>query len=389
MKVLFAHNYYQQPGGEDQVCAAESEVLQARGHDVRMYTLHNNAIPSMNRLRLAADTVWSRRVFREFGDLLRREHPDIVHVHNTFPLLSPAVYSAARRHHIPVVQTLHNFRLLCINGLFLRGGRICEDCLGRRVPWPGVVHACYRGSREASAVTATMLSFHRARGTWTSAVDTYITLSEFARAKFVAGGLPPGRMVVKPNFLPTDPGPGEHAGGYALYVGRLSPEKGIETLVRLWGEMSPSFPLRVIGGGPLATLADRSPAHITWQGWQPRERVLAAMKDAAFLVFPTSCYEGLPMVLLEAMATGLPVIATAQGSVPELVRDQQTGLLVPPGNGSHWSVAVRWALEHPDRMAEMGRRARREFEKKYTPAAGYQLLTDVYQRTLMHYRMTA
>jgi glycosyltransferase involved in cell wall biosynthesis len=382
MKVLLAHNYYQSPGGEDQVVSAESTVLRAHGDEVLVYTSHNDAIPSMGKIHLAASTVWNPRALRELGEVLRTERPDIVHFHNTFPLMSPAVYSAARRLGIPVVQTLHNFRLLCVNGLFLRNGRICEDCLGKSIPWPGVVHACYRASHQASAVTAAMLGFHRARRTWTRAVNTYIAVSEFARSKFIAGGLPPDRIVVKPNFLPEDPGVGDHAGGYALYVGRLSAEKGVEFLVRLWKECTPGIPLWIIGNGPLETLARDSPASIRWLGWQPRERVLAAMKDARFLVFPTSCYEGLPMVLLEAMATGLPTIATELGSVPEVLQHGSTGMLAAAGATPQWREALQWAESNPDTLAQMGRRARREFEAKYTPEVGYLLLSRVYQQTL-------
>jgi glycosyltransferase involved in cell wall biosynthesis len=231
-------------------------------------------------------------------------------------------------------------------------------------------------------VTAVMLGFHRARRTWTRDVNTYIAVSEFARSKFIAGGLPPDRIVVKPNFLPEDPGIGDHAGGYALYVGRLSAEKGVEFLVRLWKECTPGIPLWIIGNGPLETLARDSPASIRWLGWQPRERVLAAMKDAAFLIFPTSCYEGLPMVLLEAMATGLPTIATELGSVPEVLQHGSTGMLVPAAATTQWREALQWAESNPDTLAQMGRRARREFEAKYTPEVGYRLLSRVYQQTL-------
>ena len=381
MKILLAHNYYLNPGGEDQVFAAESEVLRAYGDEVRVYTLHNSAIASMSRVGLAASVVWNQRLFRDLSQLLEKDPPDVVHFHNTFPLMSPAGYSAARRLGIPVVQTLHNFRLLCLNGLFLRDGRICEDCLGRSIPWPGVVHACYRTSRQASAVTAAMLALHRWRGTWATAIDTYIAMSEFARAKFLAGGLPPERIIVKPNFLKEDPGVGRHSGGYALYVGRLSPEKGIEFLVRAWKRLGPVVPLRVIGNGPLETLAADSPPNIEWLGWQPHDRVLAAMRDASFLIFPTQCFEGFPMVLVEAMATGLPVIATNQGSVPEIVQDERTGVLARAGDNEHWEEVLRWALSNPDAMAEMGRHARREFESKYTPDTGYRLLSQVYQRT--------
>jgi glycosyltransferase involved in cell wall biosynthesis len=382
VKILLVHNYYLQPGGEDQVFSAETEVLRAHGDEVRVYTLHNSRIAPMAKLSLAKSTIWNRQVFDELTAILDDFAADLVHCHNTFPLVSPAAYAAARRLEIPVVQTLHNFRLLCLNGLFFRNGTQCEDCLGRAVAWPGVLHGCYRQSRQASAVVAAMLGLHRLRGTWETGIDTYIALSEFARTKFVAGGLPADRIVVKPNFLPHDPGAGAHEGGFALYAGRLSPEKGIAALVRLWGRLAPGIPLRIIGSGPLETLAADSPATVEWLGWQPRERVLAAMKDASFLVFPTEWYEGFPMVLLEAMATGLPVIASRQGSVPEIVRDGTSGVLVPPGDPEHWEGALRWAISHPKDLAAMGQQGRRAFEGNYTQEVGYRLLSEVYQRTI-------
>jgi len=382
MKILLVHNHYLQPGGEDQVFSAETEVLRAHENEVRVYTVHNSRIASMRRLDLAKSTVWNRAVFEELTTILHEFVPDLVHCHNTFPLISPSAYAAAQRLGIPVVQTLHNFRLLCLNGLFLRNGRRCEDCLGRAVAWPGVLHGCYRQSRQASAVVATMLAVHRLRGTWSGAIDTYIAMSEFARAKLVAGGLPADRIVVKPNFLPQDPGVGTHGGRFALYVGRLSPEKGIGPLVELWGRLAPGIPLRVIGTGPLETLATGGPPNVEWLGWQPRESVLAAMKDASFLVFPTECYEGLPMVLLEAMATGLPVVASRQGSLPELLQQGTCGMLVPSNRPEEWAGALRWAISHPEPMAAMGRRARESFERSYAPEIGYRQLSDVYQQTV-------
>jgi glycosyltransferase involved in cell wall biosynthesis len=382
VKVLLAHNYYLTPGGEDQVFAAEAEVLRAHGDEVRLYTMHNSRIASMGKVSLARSTIWNRHVLSELSAILREFMPDLVHCHNTFPLISPAAYYAARRLSIPVVQTLHNFRLLCLNGLFLRNGTRCEDCLGRTVSWPGVLHRCYRQSGKASAVVAAMLGAHKLRGTWQSDVDTYIAMSEFARAKFVAGGLPADRIVVKPNFLPQDPGTGAHDGGFALYVGRMSPEKGIGPLIRLWSRLAPGIPLRVIGSGPLETLAAESPPNIEWLGWQPRDRVLAAMKDASFLVFPTECYEGFPIVLLEAMATGLPVIASGHGSLPEIVRDGTSGVLVPSGDPGQWTGALQWAISHREELADMGQRARRVFESNYTAERGYRLLSEVYQLTV-------
>jgi glycosyltransferase involved in cell wall biosynthesis len=380
MKILLAHNYYLNPGGEDQVFAAEAEVLRAHGEEVCVYTIHNSRIASMGKLSLARSTIWNSQVMSELGSILREFEPDVVHFHNTFPLISPAAYYAARELSIPVVQTLHNFRLLCLNGLFLRNGAPCEDCLGRTVAWPGVLHGCYRQSKGASAVVAAMVGGHRLRGTWRDAIDAYIAVSEFARSKFVAGGLPADRIVVKPNFLAQDPGVGTHAGGFALYVGRLSPEKGIAPLIRLWSQLTPSIPLRVIGGGVLESLAAKSPPTVEWLGWQPRDQVLAAMKDATFLVFPTECYEGFPIVLVEAMATGLPVLAADRGSVPEIVHDGRTGVLVRGGDSERWLEALHWAADHPQAMTEMGRCARREFESKYTGEVGYRSLSRVYQQ---------
>jgi glycosyltransferase involved in cell wall biosynthesis len=382
VRILLVHNYYLQPGGEDQVFAAETETLRAHGEEVQAYTVHNSRIAAMSRLTLAKSTIWNRQVAAELTTLLGDFQPDLVHFHNTFPLVSPAAYVAVQRAGIPVVQTLHNFRLLCLNGLFLRNGRACEDCLGRATAWPGVRHACYRQSRPASAVVAAMLAVHRGRRTWQTAVDTYIALSEFARRKFVAGGLPSDRIVVKPNFLLRDPGSGSHGGKFALYVGRLSPEKGIGALVRLWALLDPGIPLRVIGSGPLQSLAAGSPSTVEWLGWLPHDRVLAAMRDASFLVFPSKWYEGFPMVLLEAMATGLPVIASRYGSLPEIVEDGESGLLIAPGDTERWTDILRWAISHPQALAAMGRRARQLFERKYTQEKGSRMLLDVYRQTI-------
>jgi glycosyltransferase involved in cell wall biosynthesis len=314
--------------------------------------------------------------------VLQRERPQIVHVHNTLPLLSPAVYYAAEASRVPVVQTLHNYRLLCPKALLLRDGRICEDCIGRRVAWPGIVHACYRDSRGATSAVAMMLAVHRVLGTWTRQVSQYIALTEFMRQKFITGGFSAKQIVVKPNFVAPDPGVGDHRGGFALFVGRLSPEKGVRTLLRAWERMAGRMPLKIAGEGPLQTLAHDSPPAVEWLGRLRHEEVVELMKRAAVLVFPSECYEGFPTTIAEAFATGLPVVASNLGAMAEIVQHGQTGLLFSPGDAIDLGAKVEWALAHPDELAAIGRRAREEFEVKYTASRNYQVLRDIYRMVL-------
>jgi glycosyltransferase involved in cell wall biosynthesis len=383
MKVLIAHNYYQQAGGEDQCVAAETAMLRAYGHEVIRYDLHNDAIKGMGRLRVALRTLWSRQARREVRDLIRAERPDVVHFHNTFPLISPAAYHAARAEKVPVVQTLHNFRLLCPNALFFREGKVCEDCLGKSVPWPGVLHKCYRGSRSASATVAAMVTTHRVLGTWRKAVDRYIALTEFGRQKFVEGGLPADRIVVKPNFVYPDPGPGRGAGGYAVFVGRLSPEKGVETLLAAWKELGGAVPLKVVGDGPLAPAvaeAAASGARIEWLGSKRLEEVYELIGEALFLVLPSQCYENFPRVVTEAYAKGTPVIVSDLGAMARVVDHGRTGLRFEPGNPSALIARARQLLASPEALGRMRQEARREYEEKYTAEANHRALLAIYEQ---------
>jgi glycosyltransferase involved in cell wall biosynthesis len=377
MRVLLVHNFYQRPGGEDQVFLAESRLLQAAGHEVLHHTVHNDEVAERGLVQLARDTIWNRSAGGALHEIVRDAGVEVVHFHNTFPLISPAAYRAVRSAGAAVVQTLHNYRLLCPGALLFRDGRVCETCVGSRAPVAAAVHGCYRNSRAASGVTAAMLAVHHAAGTWRSAVDVYVALTEFGRAKFVRGGLPAERIVVKPHFLPDDPGAGAHEGGNALFVGRLSAEKGVATLLRAWSEAP--VPLRVIGTGPLDPLLAAAPAGVEWLGQQERPRVLDEMKDAAFLVFPSECYETFGLVAIEAYAAGLPVIAARIGGMHELVRDGETGLLFTPGDPADLASKVRWAAANPAAMRAMGAAARREYERRYTAGTALGLLEEVYE----------
>ena len=385
MKVLLVHNYYQQPGGEDQVFASEGELLETHGHSVVRYTAHNDKVSEMNSLSLIQATLWNKAVYSELRSLIKKERPQVAHFHNTFPLISPAAYYAAKAEGVPVVQTLHNYRLLCPSqgGVFLRNGQVCEDCLGKFLPWPGIVHGCYRNSKAGTAVHSIMLSLHRALQTWTKTVDIYIALTDFARQKFIQGGLPAEKIVVKPNFVYPDPTPGKGQGGYALFVGRLSPEKGIDTLLAAWKRLDSKVPLKIVGDGPLALQVDKATQQIPgveWLGRLPKTEVLALMKDAYILLFPSLWYEGFPMVIAEAFAVGLPIVASEIGSMSSLITSGRNGLHCRPGNPEDLAVQVKWTLTHSAELTQMRQEARAEFENKYTAEQNYQILMEIYQR---------
>lgn len=393
MRVLVVHNFYQQGGGEDAVFHAETRALRERGVTVFTHTVHNDSIKGKNPLGTALGTVWNARSARTLAGLVETHGADVVHFHNTFPLISPAAYRAVRARGAAVVQTLHNFRLLCANGLLFRDGQVCEACVGRTPPWPAVQHACYRGSRAGSGAVAVMLTGHRLLRTYERHVDLYVALSEFAKQKMIQGGLPADRLVVKPNFLSDEAarlyGTGEAAASgqeeYALFVGRLSPEKGTATLLRAWESLGARLPLRVVGDGPLAAVVARAAqgqAGVDYLGRQPPARVLELMRGARMLIFPSEWYEGFPMTLGEALASGLPVVASNLGAMPGIVEHGRTGRLFRPGDAGDLAAQVDWLLDHPQEQAAMRRAARREYEAHYTEARNALALLDLYRQAL-------
>ncbi len=384
MTIVTAHNWYQTPGGEDEVFRAEAALLEEHGHRVIRFTEDSARIPHMGRLRLAAAVLWNRAAARRLRRLLERERPAVVHFHNTFPLLSAAPLRAAKRAGVAVVQTLHNFRLFCPNGLLLRSGRPCRDCLGRGFPWAGLRHACYRGSRAATALAAAAVVARRLSGTWHDGVDAYIALSQFARGIFVSAGVPEGKLTVKPNFIHPDPGPGDGRGGYVLYLGRLSEEKGIRVLLEAWRMLEPAARLRIVGDGPLRdTLREQYPeSTVEWAGRLTREEALEALRQAAWLAVPSICYEGSPLAVLEALAVGTPVIASDLGSLPELVEPGRTGWLAPPGDAPAWAAVLDRALSQRAQAAAMRPEARRCYRSRYTGEVNHQALLAIYRQAV-------
>lgn len=358
------------------------------GHQVEIYVKSNHDIQDStlaSRLTLVKKTIWGGDTREEFADLIRRHRPDVVHVHNTFMRISPSIYSVCQEANVPVVQTLHNYRLFCSAATLFRNGQVCEECVEHSL-WRGVSHGCYRNSRGATATVALMLAAHRTIGTWSRNVDCYIALTEFARQKSVASGLPAAKICVKPNFLAEDPGVRTEEGRYALYVGRLSPEKGLKTLFSAWQRAQNRIPLQIIGDGPmragLEAEAGSRLGPVSFQGRLPRERTLNAIKGARFLLLPSEWYEGFPMTIAEAFACGVPVICSRLGAMAEIVDDHRTGLHFTAGNDEDLAQKVAWAWNHPAEMAEMGRAARHEYETRYTSQRNYSLLMDIYEQAI-------
>jgi glycosyltransferase involved in cell wall biosynthesis len=383
MRILFFHNRYQQAGGEDNVVQAEIALLRSKGHEVDLCEENNDGIVTwIDAAQAAAECVYSRSSAQHARRRIESFRPDVVHVHNFFPRLSPSVHYACHEKKIPVVQTLHNYRLLCPGATFLRDGRPCEDCLGSHIAWPALEHRCYQSSKLASAAVVNMLAIHRSLNTWSRVVTRFIALTEFARDKFIQGGLPKDRMVVKPNFVNSDPGMGNGAGGYALFVGRLSQEKGLDVLLDAWKKAPAGARLKIAGDGPMAAAvrdAASTVPGIEWLGSRSKDEVSRLMADAAFLVFPSIWYESLPLVLIEALAVGLPVLASRIGSMCEIIADGKTGRLFTSGSSNHLASEIEWAFSHPELLERLRLEARLEFERKYTAEINYALLRRIYQ----------
>lgn len=379
MKVLLAHNRYSsaQPSGENVVVDQERQLLTAAGVDVVAYERSSDEIAGWSpadKLRHAADPVYARQAQRDLAGLIERERPDVLHVHNVYPLLSPWVVRTAHAHGLPVVQTIHNFRHVCMRGSFFRDGHDCRDCLGHRVPLPGVQHSCYRGSRAQSAVMATTLTAHR--GTWRS-VDRFIALTDVMATYLREIGVRPDQITVKPNCVP-DPGVHDVRGTGFAYVGRLSQEKGIPLLLAAWCSHDEGAlgPLQIVGDGPLreqVQAAASARTDIVYRGRLEPDAVRDTMRSAAALVIPSVWEEVCPMVAVEALANARPLLATAMGGLPFLVGDDG-GWTVPPTT-AELAAGLGMAMAHaPGAWSS----ARSRYERLFSPQVITERLLDIY-----------
>jgi glycosyltransferase involved in cell wall biosynthesis len=378
VRILILHSRYLsgQTSGENRVVEDEARLLAEAGHEVRTWTPAPSDPQDFGAARLGTRAIWSRDAAKEVRQLVRNQRSEIVHCHNLFPLLSPAVISAASAEGAAVLMTLHNYRLLCLPATFLRDGQTCEDCLGH-LPWRGVIHGCYRDSRLGSGALASSLAVHRAVRTFTR-VRLYLAVGRFVRDKYVQAGFPEDRVAVKPSFVAAAPrrqGPGD----YFLFLGRLSQEKGLKTLLAAWSR-SPER-LVVAGDGPERALLRDSASTVDYRGSLPAAEIPSLLSRARALLLPSLSYEGAPRVVLEAYASGVPVLASRLGGLPELIEDGSSGVLVRPGDVAAWAAAVERLTE--DTEAErMGERAWRLWQERYSPERGLENLEAAYRASL-------
>lgn len=384
MKILLVYNQYQEPGGEEVVVAKERDLLAKHGHDVSEYRRDNDEIKqysALQRIGLVYRTVWASDSYQQFDSLLRKIEPDVVHVHNTFPLISPSIFWACKKQQVPVVHTLHNYRLLCPQANFYRAGKTCEDCMGGSF-WKGAVHGCYRDSRLQTVPVSLMLSVHHSRKTWTSMVDRYITPTEFAKSRFVNAGFPDELVSVKPNFVDPDPGQRAWAGSYALFIGRISKEKGAHTLVEAWRRLPADSELQIVGDGPTRAQLESESAklpNVKFMGRLPHADAVRAVKGSKMVIFPSELYETFGLGIVEANACGVPVLASRLGAMQEVVREGRTGMLFVPGDPDDLARKVAEVWDNPDYLNKLGQQGRKEYEARYTAEANYQRLMGIYE----------
>ena len=382
--VLVIHNYYQLRGGEDVGYETETSAMRSLGWNVHTLDVTNKDLDKVSPIKMSLNTLWNKEAAERVRQKIKEIGADVVHVNNFFPSLSPSIHWAAKKSGAAVVQTLHNFRLGCLNGAFYRDGATCLDCLGK-APIPGIIHKCYRDSLPASATVFGMLEIHRALGTWDKAVDAFIALTDTSRELLIRVGLPASRLHTKPGMLYPDYGVGTGDGGFCLFVGRFTVEKGVATLLQAWASDSELPDLVLVGSGPLEDKvreAAGTDSRIRLMGHMPKAEVIELMKHASMLVFPSQWMENCPAVLSESMSVGTPVVASSLGSTHDILSTGEHAHFFDAGDPKALAEAVSVAISS-GQMAEIARiSARRRFEAQFAPASNLAKLATIYDAAL-------
>ena len=385
MKILQVHNEYVYPGGEDVVAASEAALLRSLGHQVVEYRRSNTEMLKASLFKKAgfyfSDIYFSRQSYADVRYLIAAERPDIAHFHNTFFMLTASAYAACYDAGLPIVQSLHNYRIMCPIGVFFRGGRVCEDCVAKGF-WRCVAGRCWRDSYLKSFLLARVVFSFRKDGIFEKKVSAFSCPSRFCKDKYLRYGLPEEKIFLKPNFI-SDVfcPPAEAERNYAVYAGALRDYKGVRTLIRVWENLEERFSLKVIGDGPLKEELVRSARGlpVEFPGQKSLEETLEIIKNAAFLILPSECYENFPRVVVEAYSLGVPVIASRIGALAEIVEDGKTGLTFMPGDAEDLRDKIECLVADPDAVIRMGKNARKFAEEHFNSEKYYQELMNVYQ----------
>ncbi len=397
MKILLVHNFYGSaaPSGENNVYLAERTLLKDHGHEILEYTRESDELRDkgiIGDIKGALSTPWNPFSVRVLKRLSNIEKPDILHVHNTFPLLSPAIFRAARNSKTATVLTLHNYRIFCAGAIPLRDGLPCTECIDKQSIIPALRYGCYRQSRIATAPLAIMIWLHRMIGTWHKDVDAYIALTEFQKNKMIEGGLQSDKIFVKPHFYldPPQPIPWEGRDPRIVFIGRLSNEKGVHVLIDAWKKWSTEAPmLDIIGDGPDRSFLEResggldNTGKIRFNGQLPFEETQKMLSRSRLLILPSLSFEGFPMVIMEAFSLGIPVAASRLGSIPCIVNDEVNGRLFIPGDPDDLYRVVRGLWTEQEKLSRMAAAARSEFEEKYTSEKNYERLMEIYEVAIL------
>lgn len=373
MKILLVHSYYQQRGGEDAVFEAEGDALMESGVEVETYTLQNSDYARGSKSQQLLALFWNYTTYQDVRKKLQLTKPDIVHVHNLFPFLSPSILWAGRTEKIPVIVTLHNYRLMCANGLLYREASICEKCVGKFLPLPAIRYGCYRGRWYSAAVVASMI-LHRLIGSW-KIPKKYIAPTEFSATKF-ASVLPKNRMVVKPHFAEDLPRPTTAKNGHVVCVGRLSEEKGIDWLAEIWDLLPTNIILDIVGVGDLPIRQDK---RIIMHGYLPPEKLRALMAEASVVVIPSRCFETFNSVVIEAFAAGTAVIAPSDSAPASLITAGVNGALFERDDSETLQqLMVDYCLDF-ERATREGNQARSTFEQNFQKGRNLKRLREIYE----------
>jgi len=382
VKILQVHNFYQIPGGEDKVVDNEKKILEKNGHDVYQFFSYSAEIDSIyQKLKTAVCIKSSRSARNKFINTLEEIHPDIVHVHNFFPLITPEVFRICHQKNIPVVFTLHNYRIICPTLLLMWKGEVTERSI-KEGPWWAVPEKVYKNSLLGTAALAYLIDSCKRENFWNKYVSRFIALTEFSKSKFVQFGIESSRIVVKPNFV-IDPFPTKNnfdrVSDYAIYVGRLGEEKGIKTLLSAWKNVDKKLTLRIIGDGPMRSFVEsHATDHVVYLGYKNNEEIKELMLGAAMMILPSEWYEGFPMVCVEAFSCGLPVIASDIGSLREIILNSGAGELFEPQNPVELASVVN-AFYESGKYHAYSRVARDYYRRHYTAEINARMLIDIYQ----------